>query len=77
MKYARLNTKEENAFLMSMGRNICKIRKRAGMTQSQMYTRTEICQSLISDFENGRRVPNILHLRKIAEALNCELTDFL
>ncbi|HVA42482.1 MAG TPA: helix-turn-helix transcriptional regulator [Acidimicrobiales bacterium] len=44
-------------------------RRRAGLTQSELATRTGIAQSVISAYESGRREPSVAALRRLATAL--------
>lgn len=55
------------------------IRKEKGMTLQQIADAMGCCPQLISQYENGKRIPKIETQQKIANALNIpiyELTEF-
>ena len=60
---------------MSIGEEIKKIRKEAGLSQKELGERLKVSQAMIAQYENGKRTPKIETLIKIAEALNCEVSD--
>lgn len=65
---------------MSLGKNISKARKRAGLSQTSLG---ELCgwedspQSRVSNYENDRREPTLTDLRDIARACNTTLLTLL
>ena len=48
-------------------------RKKAGLTQKELSSRTGIAQGDISKLENGNGNPSIRTLQKLAEAMNMTL----
>src|SRR3954468_6185798 len=50
-------------------------RRTAGMTQSELAEKCETTQQQIAKIENGVVDPRLSTLRKIADALSCELPD--
>lgn len=48
-------------------------RKKAGLTQKELSSRTGIAQGDISKLENGNGNPSIKTLQKLAEAMNMTL----
>ena len=62
---------------MSVGENIKLIRKGAGLTQEALALKVGVGQSMIAQIERGSKVPTLVLSGALAEALNCEVTDFL
>lgn len=60
---------------MSIGNNIRTIRKEKGMTLQQMADIMGCSPQLISQYENGKRIPKIETQQKIANALNIPLYE--
>lgn len=60
---------------MSIGNNIRNIRKRNGMTLKQIADIIECSPQLISQYESGKRPPKLETKKKIAAALNCDVSD--
>lgn len=57
--------------------NIKKLREEANMTQSVLAERAHVSRSLINQLETGRRdSANSKTLNRLAEALNCKVSDF-
>lgn len=55
---------------MSVGRNIRRARKAAGLSQKQLGTILGVSGSMIGQYENGLRNPKAETIVKIAAALN-------
>lgn len=60
---------------MSIGNNIRNIRKRNGMTLKQIADIIGCSPQLISQYESGKRQPKLETKKKIAAALNCDVSD--
>lgn len=60
---------------MSIGNNIRTIRKRNGMTLKQIADIIGCSPQLISQYESGKRQPKLETKKKIAAALNCDVSD--
>ena len=58
---------------MSIGERIRAARKAAGLTQSELANRTNIRKSTVSGYEVGRRFPNVVTLKRLAEVLGVPL----
>ena len=51
-------------------------RKEVGLSQVQLSLKTGLTKGYISDLETGRRVnPSLETMKKIAEALKCNISD--
>ena len=60
---------------MSIGENIRKQRLGAGLTQKQLADLLHTSQSMIAQYETGKRIPKIENLSNIAHALGCSISD--
>jgi len=60
---------------MSIGENIRKNRIENSITQKELGERLGVSQEMISQYENGSRIPKTETLSKIAEALNIHIDD--
>ena len=56
---------------------IARLRIERGLTQAQLADRIGCPQSSVSRWEQTGKAPGTTYLVKIAEALNCELTELL
>ena len=70
-------TKKEKAYMAGVGEKIKEIRKKAKLTQRDIYVRVGIPQNTISNYEHGDRNPTLLQLLRLSEALGCEVWEFL
>ena len=70
-------TKREGSFLKRIGNNIAMLRKNKGLSQLDVGAIIEMEKSNLSTIENGRQNTTLLTLKKIADAIGCELKDFL
>lgn len=70
-------TKQEKAYMAGVGAKIKEIRKKAKLTQRDIYIRVGIPQNTISDYERGERNPTLLQLLRLSGALGCEVWEFL
>lgn len=67
----------DKEYLKKLGKNISKVRK------SKKYSQLDACaiismeKSNLSSIENGRQNPTTLTLKRIADAINVEVKDFL
>lgn len=69
-----MNDKE---FLLKLGERIALQRKKKGLSQSELGFLINVDRTNISALENGRHNPTALTLRKIADALECDVIEFL
>ena len=63
--------------MAGVGEKIKEIRKKAKLTQKDIYVRVGIPQNTISNYEHGDRNPTLLQLLRLSEALGCEVWEFL
>lgn len=68
---------DEKEFLQKLGANIARIRKEKGLTQLDLGAAIDMEKSNISTIENGRQNPSALTLKKIADAIGCDVKEFL
>ncbi len=54
---------------------IWEIREKRKVTLQELERRTGISKSALSNYENGRRYPNLLQLEKIAIALGTSISN--
>ena len=62
---------------MSVGDNIKKARKNAGLTQKELAEKCGAAEITIRQYESSKREPRNEQLMKIARLLNVELYDLL
>lgn len=53
------------------------MRKKAGLTQTELAKKLGIAQSAVSAWENGEKSPRTAKLMEIAAALSCTVDDLL
>lgn len=61
---------------MDIGKIIKKYRKQANLTQKELGIKIGVSQQQIGMWENGKRIPKIDTLKKIADSLNVPLLNF-
>jgi transcriptional regulator with XRE-family HTH domain len=66
---------DEN-FLKQVGKKIAESRKIKGYSQTDLGAIIDMEKSNLSAIENGRQNPSSLTLKKIADALDCNVKDF-
>jgi len=64
---------EETRLEYEIARALIKTRIEKGLTQAQVAERMHTKQSVISRVENGKTLPSLLFLKRLAEALNTQL----
>lgn len=67
------HTKEYNVLLQLL----YGLRLNAGFTQLELAKRMNVPQSYISKIENGERRIDIVELKSMCRALNCDFVDFI
>lgn len=67
---------KKNIHLIQLGNQIRFLRKTIGLSQEQLALKAEVDRSYIGGIERGERNVSFLTLVKIAECLNCEVSDF-
>lgn len=63
--------------VVTLGRNIRRLRKDAGLSQEQLAFDAGIKRSYLSDMERGVRNPTVRAVGRIAAALNVSPADLL
>lgn len=63
--------------MMTTGKKIKNMREIANLSQIELAEKIGITQSAISHLENGDISPSIATLQKIANSLNCSITELL
>lgn len=63
-------------FLKFIGSNIARLRKEKGFSQKDLGQLIDMEKTNLSAIENGRQNPTTLTLKKIADAIGCEVRDF-
>ena len=63
--------------MIKMVLNIKRVREEKGMTQEQLAEKANVNRSLLNQLETGKlKNTSINTLQKIADTLNCKITDF-
>jgi transcriptional regulator with XRE-family HTH domain len=65
------------AFQLALGAAVKARREELGLTQEQLYLRTEIHQRYISNVENGKRNPSYASLRRLADGLGLTTSELI
>ena len=60
-----------------MKTNIKQIRKARGLTQAQLAKLIDVSESMVSQYESGKKSPSNETLLKLGEALDCSVSDIL
>jgi len=66
-----------NSIKQKICKNIIKYRKAAGLTQVQLSIASSANEDYIYRIENGKRIPSLERLHKIACALRIDIIDLL
>ena len=57
--------------------SIKKMREKRGLSQGQLADKIGVAQQHISRWENGNHRPSIDTVQKLAEILNCNISDLI
>ena len=60
-----------------MKTNIKQIRKARGLTQAQLAKLIDVSESMVSQYESGKKFPSFETLLKMGEAFDCSVSDIL
>lgn len=60
-----------------MGEKLKAAREAAGMTQQELAEKIGVQQRDISRWENCRREPGVLTVKKMAQAMGCKIDDLV
>jgi len=67
---------QDEEFLKIIGGNISRLRKEKGFSQTDLGLIIDMEKTYLSSIENGHQNPTTLTLKKIADAIGCEVVDF-
>ena len=67
---------QDEDFLKLIGTNISRLRKEKGFSQKELGLLIDMEKTYLSSIENGHQNPTTLTLKKIADAIECEVVDF-
>lgn len=59
-----------------LGKKISELRRRGGLTSEKLAYESGVSKGYLSDVENGRRLPSLKFLEKLAKSLEVEIRDF-
>ena len=62
---------------MNIGEQIKRYRKEMKLSQKELGERLGVSQQHIAQYENGKRIPKIENIQKIANALDADILDIL
>lgn len=62
--------------LIALGNQIRELRKSRGLSQEQLAFRAQVDRSYVGGIERGERNVSFLTLVKIANCLECEISEF-
>jgi len=66
----------DEMFLKKLGSKISALRRKNGLSQSDLGALINMEKSNLSAIENGRQNASSLTLKKIADAIQCEVKQF-
>ena len=66
----------KNPHLVELGKQVREVRKQKGFSQETLAFRADIDRSYMGSIERGERNVSFLTLVKIADCLNCSVSDF-
>lgn len=66
---------DKRIFLENLGRNISRIRKERGLSQSQLASMCFKDRQSLNRLEKGKINPSVFYLQELAVELNVELKD--
>lgn len=67
----------ESRWLTEFSDNLCLLMDEECVTQIELSEISGLSKASISDYVNGRKVPNIKSVLKLAYALNCGVDDLI
>lgn len=59
-----------------LGKRISDIRRKKGITSEKLAYENGLSKGYLSDIENGKRIPSLKLLEKLARALSVDIRDF-
>ena len=70
-------TIESEDWVMEVGKRIRAAREAKGLTQFEVYDRTGIFPANLSKIKQGKQEPGLTTLRRLAEALETNISQFI
>ncbi|HUT88731.1 MAG TPA: helix-turn-helix transcriptional regulator [Thermoguttaceae bacterium] len=70
-------TEDDGEWIMDLGDRIRTARKKAGLSQMEVWTQIGIYPSMLSRIESGKQEPTLSTLRRLAELLGVDLGALL
>ncbi len=70
-------TKKEQEFLIKLGNKIRQLRTNIGLSQEKLSFECNLDRTYIGSVERGERNISVINLKKIATALNTNLSELL
>jgi len=67
---------QKNTYLFRLGQNIREIRKTKGFSQEELALKANVDRSYVGGIERGERNVSFLTLIKLAECLECDVSEF-
>lgn len=69
-------TREEQAFLKSLGQQVQILRQSKNLTQAELAERAEVGMKYVGEIERGRTNPTLRLVWRLSEALGVEVFEF-
>jgi transcriptional regulator with XRE-family HTH domain len=67
----------KDVFLKKLGRNVARLREKAGLSQTELALRCDKDRQSLNRLEKGRINPSIFYLSQIAEELKISTKDLI
>src|ERR1700755_1039038 len=69
--------KQENAFRSQLGDRVRRLRARGGLTRRELAKEADVSERHLANLETGVGNPSLQILRRVTQALNCNITDLV
>ncbi|WP_153134683.1 helix-turn-helix domain-containing protein [Paraburkholderia agricolaris] len=73
----RANDTQDAQLAVRVGESIAELRRAKGLTQAQLAEMIDLEQEAVSRWERGTRVPTLLRLQQLSDALECSVDQLL
>ncbi|MDR6480568.1 helix-turn-helix domain-containing protein [Paraburkholderia terricola] len=71
------NYTQDTQLAARVGESIAELRRAKGLTQAQLAEMIDLEQEAVSRWERGTRVPTLLRLQQLSDALECSVDQLL
>ncbi|MFM0230349.1 helix-turn-helix domain-containing protein [Paraburkholderia sediminicola] len=71
------NYTQDAQLAVRVGESIAELRRAKGLTQAQLAEMIDLEQEAVSRWERGTRVPTLLRLQQLSDALECSVDQLL